>query len=251
MWPHERHAQILEMLDADGKVLTNVLAGLFAVSRETVRRDLLNMERGGTLQRVHGGAVASAKGFAPEPAFAERLQTDADTKLAIGQKAAALIPSGATILVDAGTTTLAFAQMLAQRDDIRIITNSIEIAQTPGVVERCEVLLLGGRPHRDVPGTFGEITLSEIDRFLADFAVLSPVGVHAERGLTDYDLNEAEVARKMMQRSRQTVILCHSAKFGVESRVSICRMDEIDHLVTDTRPDAYFALPRGRIHLSD
>ncbi len=251
MWAHERYAKIIEILDADGKVISNTLASMLDVSRETIRRDLLHMENSGALQRVYGGAVATAKKFTPEPAFSERLQTDADAKLAIGQRAATLIPAGTTILVDAGTTTLAFAQMLAQRNDVRIITNSIEIAQTPAVVERCEVFLLGGRPHRDVPGTFGEVTLSEIDRFLADFAVLSPVGVHSERGVTDYDLNEAEVARKMMHRARQTVILCHSAKFGVESRVSLCRLDEIDHLVTDARPDAFFALPRGRIHLSD
>lgn len=246
----ERHADILELLDEKGSVRTQELARRFSVSRETVRRDFLEMEKEGTLQRIHGGAVASATAFVPEPAFSVRRELDAEIKLAIGHKAASLIPSGATILVDAGTTTLAFAQMLAHRDDIRIITNSIEIAQTPGIVDRCDVLLLGGQPHPDVPGTFGEITLSEIDRFLVDFAVLSPVGVHAERGVTDFELNEAEVARKMMRRARRTVILCHSAKFGVESRVSICRMNEIDHLVTDCQPNEYFALPHGRIHLA-
>ena len=77
-----------------------------------------------------------------------------------------------------------------------------------------DTLLLGGRPHRDVPATYGEMTLSEIDRFLADYAVISPVGVHADRGATDYELHEAEVARAMMRlpkKSRRLVATCTEA----------------------------------------
>lgn len=157
------------------------------------------------------------------------------------------MPRGATCFVDAGTTTAAFARCLADRGDIRVITNSIEIARTLADAPDCDVLLLGGRPHRDVPATYGEMTLSEIDRFLADFAILSPVALHPERGATDYELREAEVARGMIRRSQSCIMLCHAEKIGVESRVAICRLDEIDYLVTDAVPGT-IGLPRGRVH---
>lgn len=249
MWSHERQGKILEILVRDGKVMTNQLADLFSVSRETVRRDLLEMEETGSLTRVHGGALLSGAEIAPEPAFDVRRSADASAKDAIGEAACALIEPGMTLMIDTGTTTLAFAHALLRRGALRIITNSIEIARLTAASD-CETLLLGGRPHRDVPGTFGEMTLSQLDRFLADMAVISPVGLHPHRGATDYELHEAELARAMMRRAKSRVILCHSAKIGVESRVSICGLDEIDHVVTDARPGEAFTLPRGQMHFA-
>jgi DeoR/GlpR family transcriptional regulator of sugar metabolism len=247
MWSHERQSKILEILGRDGKVLTNRLADLFAVSRETVRRDLLDMEATGCLLKVHGGAIL-ARETAPEPGFSERLGAEAEAKDAIGARACDLVRPGMTLMIDTGTTTLAFARALVQRGDVRIITNSIEIAQLAAGSPGCDTLLLGGRPHPDVPGTFGEITIAELDRFLADMAVISPVGLHALRGASDYELHEAELARAMMRRTRTRTILCHSAKIGVESRVSICGPEDIDHLVTNLPASTPFELPRGEIH---
>ena len=247
MWSHERQSKIIEVLGRDGKVLTNQLADLFGVSRETVRRDLLDMEATGCLVKVHGGAI-QARETAPELRFAERLGAEAGAKDAIGECACNLVRPGMTLMIDTGTTTLAFARALVQRGDVRIITNSIEIAQLAARNPGCDTLLLGGRPHPDVPGTFGEITLSELDRFLADMAVISPVGLHALRGASDYELHEAELARAMMRRAKSRVILCHSSKIGVESRVSICGTEDIDHLVTNMPASTPFELPRGEIH---
>ena len=112
MWSHERQAKILELLGRDGKVLTNHLAELLAVSRETVRRDLLEMETSGSLSRVHGGAILPGAEILPEPAFAQRLGDHAQAKDAIATKACELIPAGATLMIDTGTTTLAFARAL-------------------------------------------------------------------------------------------------------------------------------------------
>lgn len=250
MWTHERQAKIFERLSQASKVATAQLATEFEVSRETIRRDLLDLEERGQAIRVHGGAVL--RSVEPEPSFAQRLEHFSEQKHAIGQKALEIIPQGATCFIDAGTTTRAFARILAARGDIRVITNSLEIAQIMAAGQDCETLLLGGKPHRDVPATFGEITLSQIDRFLSDFAVISPVAVHAEHGLTDYELHEAEVARAMLRRAKTSVALCHSAKIGAQSRVSICRLEEIDHLVTDQSPQgAALSLGRGQLHLAE
>ncbi|MTD98808.1 DeoR family transcriptional regulator [Paracoccus sp. YIM 132242] len=250
MWSHERQGKILELLARDGKVMTNQLAALFGVSRETVRRDLLEMEQTASLMRVHGGAIPSGAEIVPEPAFDIRRTADAAAKTAIAETACALIQPGMTLMIDTGTTTLAFARALVRRGAMRIITNSIEIAQLAAASD-CETLLLGGRPHRDVPGTFGEMTISEVDRFLADMAVISPVGLHPHRGATDYEFHEAELARAMIRRSKSRMILSHSGKIGVESRVAICGLDDIDHVVTDARPGEVFMLPRGQVHFAE
>lgn len=250
MWSHERHSKILDRLSRDGKVTTNELATLLDVSSETIRRDFLDLEEQGNLKRVHGGAVLSDRKILPEPAFSDRLKTHAGAKMAIGRLAASLIPPGSTLFIDAGTTTLAFAQEILHHRDLRLITNSIEIAQMVAPHPNLEVLLLGGKPHSEVPATYGELTLSEVDRFLADFAVISPVAYHSARGATNYALHEAEVARKMIVCSKRCVMLCHAEKIAKESRVAICRPEEIDHLITDVTTDPETSLPRGEVHFA-
>lgn len=250
MWSHERQAKILEELSASGKVHTNRLADLLAVSRETIRRDLLELEENGSLNRVHGGALPMARDIHPEPAFTERLSAYADVKRAIGKLGASLIPPGSTLFIDAGTTTLAFARELSTDQDHRIITNSIEIAQLLSARKDNKTLLLGGTPHCDVPCTYGELTLSEIDRFLADIAIISPVAYHSVRGASSYELHEAEVARTMIRNSRRCIMLCHSEKVGEESRVTICRPEEIDVLITDSDVLSGLSLSRGEVHIA-
>ncbi|MBJ2150308.1 DeoR/GlpR family DNA-binding transcription regulator [Paracoccus sp. IB05] len=252
MWSHERQAQILGQLTARQKVSTGELAAQFDVSRETIRRDLLEMEESGLLNRVHGGATLARSGIEPEPAYEMRRAENVAQKTAIGRKALTLVPEGSTLFIDTGTTTIAFARELAARGNIRVITNSFEIARIMSSGRDCDILLLGGRPHRDVPATYGEMTLSQIDRFLADFAVISPVGLHPDRGVTDYELHEAEVARAMMRRAQSNILLCDSGKIGAESRVSICRLEEINHLVTDPHPrGAGLTLTRGTVHFCE
>lgn len=192
------------------------------------------------------------------PEFHTNLPSSTGELIAIGSHTPnffplpALIPEGSTLFIDTGTTTIAFARELVARGNIRVITNSFEIARIMSSGRDCDILLLGGRPHRDVPATYGEMTLSQIDRFLADFAVISPVGLHPDRGVTDYELHEAEVARAMMRRAQSNILLCDSGKIGAESRVSICRLEEISHLVTDRDPRSLsLSLPRGTVHFSD
>ncbi|MEO3417198.1 DeoR/GlpR family DNA-binding transcription regulator [Roseovarius sp. CAU 1744] len=248
---HERQIRILDELAAHKKVHTNELADLLVVSRETIRRDLLDLEECGSVTRIHGGAVLPKHAIIPEPRFSDRLETHAAGKHDIGRVASTLVEPGSTLYIDAGTTTLAFARVLADLQiSLRIITNSIEIAQLVARSEQFEVLLLGGVPHMDVPATYGELTFSEIDRFLADSAVISPVAYHSVRGASDYELHEAEVARQMIRRSKSCIMLCNKDKIEQQSRVTICRPEEIDHLVTDADADAAITLPRGTVHFA-
>ena len=75
---------------------------------------------------------------------------------------------------------------------------------------------------------------SEIHRYRADVALLSPVGVDAECGATSYDLREAEVARAMAANAKQRILLADFSKIGLCSRVSYCEVNRIDHLVTNS-----------------
>jgi DeoR/GlpR family transcriptional regulator of sugar metabolism len=222
----------LDRVRGDARATTATLARELGVSRETVRRDLLSLEAEGLLRRVHGGAISGEA--AAEAPFERRRRSRWPEKLAIGRAAARLIGDGQIVFVDAGTTTLAFAEALAERASVKVVTNSIGVAERLGT----QAVLLGGEISSDVPATFGELTLAEIDRFQTDMAFIAPVAIDASHGAMDFALHEAEIARAMIRRSGQTILLADHSKFGAVSRVTICRLDEVDLIVTDRPTDA-------------
>ncbi|WP_254694869.1 DeoR/GlpR family DNA-binding transcription regulator [Antarctobacter heliothermus] len=218
------------MLAASRQVSANDLAEMLSVSRETVRRDLLDLEKTGQVNRVHGGAVL------PEPRteepFRQRMTVQLRAKSEIARKAAGLIQPGQTILVDAGTTTAIFARELAKLSGVSVITNSLDVATTLQGAGK-EVLLLGGRMLADVPATVGELTLSEIRRFSVDLCFSAPVAVHPVKGAFFYDLQEAEIAIAMASQSSRSIILADQSKLGETSRVRSWEPGEIGTLVTN------------------
>jgi len=234
MWSKERHKRILALLENTQHVSANDLPTLLGVSRETVRRDLRDLEENGLIDRVHGGAVLrTSKTEAP---FEKRRDAQAGAKQNIARKAASLVEPGMSILVDAGTTTAAFGHALSTLSNFTLITNSVEIAQVLKAAEAdIEVFLLGGQIVSDVPATFGELTLSEIRRFKVDLAVISPVALSASEGAFSYALKEAEVAKAMLDQAAMRVFLCDRTKLGETSRVQICGTSHVDLLVTDSK----------------
>jgi len=97
-----RHNEIVQRLRAAGSVSVGELANIFAVSHETIRRDLKLLEESGHLDVVHGG---DARRGMMEPSIAQRGEENADGKAAIAREAARLVPDGASVLIDSGTTT--------------------------------------------------------------------------------------------------------------------------------------------------
>ncbi|MFN0263205.1 DeoR/GlpR family DNA-binding transcription regulator [Tepidamorphus sp. 3E244] len=229
MWAKERHQRIVSLLAARHQVSANELADMLGVSRETVRRDLLDLEKVGQVNRVHGGAVLPEP-ISEEP-FLERKKEQVRAKSEIARKAASLVQPGFSIMVDAGTTTAIFARELAKLSDVSVITNSLEIATTLQSAGK-DVLLLGGTMAPEVPATWGELTLSEIRRFRVDLCFSSPVAVHPTRGVFFHDLQEAEIAIAMANQSGENVLLADHTKLGETSRVQSWSADEISALVT-------------------
>ncbi|WP_417728209.1 DeoR/GlpR family DNA-binding transcription regulator [Roseovarius sp.] len=248
MWAKERHQRILAMLATNQQVNANDLAGILSVSRETVRRDLLDLEEAGQVNRVHGGAVL------PEPRseepFRQRMSARIRAKKEIARKAVDLIQPGQTIMVDAGTTTALFGQELAKLTGVSVITNSLDIAMTLQSAGK-EVLMLGGRMARDVPATVGELTLSEIRRFHADLCFSAPVAVHPTKGAFFYDLQEAEIAMAMFAQVRKAIILADHRKLGETSRVQSWEIGAIGALVTSrgARPEHIEAFRHAGVQL--
>jgi DeoR/GlpR family transcriptional regulator of sugar metabolism len=110
MWQKDRHQRIRALLSMLGRVSNERIMAELCVSRETVRRDLLDLEEAGALRRVHGGAVPSGE----EAPITERARANVRAKAAIARAAIGIVRDGQTVFVDAGTTTAILADELAK-----------------------------------------------------------------------------------------------------------------------------------------
>lgn len=239
MLQEERLQRLRSLLASCQQIKTDRIVTDLGVSRETVRRDVLELEALGELRRVHGGVIATAS--TPEPPIDERVGIRLKEKRAIARAAARLPASGETLFLEGGSTTvLALAEELASLSGLTIITNSFDIAltlaKTNGSAQpRHDVIMLGGRPGSGVAATYGEMTVGEIYRHSADWAFLSPVGLHPVQGASSYEHHEAAIARAMVRQARRTAILSDHSKIGNISRVNFCAIEEIDVLVVDSQ----------------
>jgi len=236
MLQEERHLRIRSLLATFTRVSVERIVQDLAVSRETVRRDLLLLEDHGALRRVHGGAVAT--GPSPEPPLSVRLVARQKEKRAIAKGAVGFLRAGQTIFLDAGSTTSILAEEIATLSGMTVLTNSLTIALKLASADadrgsRNDVRLLGGRIDVKTQATHGEGTLEDILRHRADVALLSPVGLHAQHGAMSFEHHEASVARAMAAQSQQCIVLADHSKIGQISRVAYARSADIDVLVTD------------------
>lgn len=233
MYAEERREVIVDRARRDGRVDVAALSADFGVTTETVRRDLTELEGRGFLRRVHGGAIPAER-LRAERAVEVRAGELAAEKARIAKLAVREIPRGATVLLDAGTTTRALAAQLPDDQDLTVVTNSLTIATELASHQRTQLHLLGGRLRSQTLATVDDWALRLLDELAPDLAFVATNGVSAAGGLTTPDPAEAAVKRAMVQAGRRVILLADHTKLGEDHFVRFAGVDDIDLLITDT-----------------
>jgi DeoR/GlpR family transcriptional regulator of sugar metabolism len=237
----DRHAEILAVLNASGRVVSADVAARLRVSMDTVRRDLAELEALGALRRVHGGAVPRAPG---PRRFADRLERDDAPKVTIAELAAGLVPREGLVALAGGTTTLLLAQRLPGDLDATVVTSSPDVALALRDHPCVEVDLLGGRLHRMSQTVTGGETIAQLQALRPDACVVSACGVDPDVGVTFRERDEALVVRTMIERAARTIILASADKLGSVSPYVVSPAARVDVLVTDAPRAAVAAYER-------
>ncbi|BDX34193.1 DeoR family transcriptional regulator [Mycobacterium antarcticum] len=226
----ERHAQILRLLATEGRVESSRLATSFDISAESVRKDLALLDGRGLLRRVHGGAIPREASRA-ESHVADRDEHVAE-KTAIARLALRHVPHGASLLLDAGSTTLRLAEMLPADGELVVYTNSWPVGAAlhdRGIT----VQTLGGRIRPATMAAVGTLTAQALASINVDVAFLGTNGLSLDRGLTTPDAEEADVKRRMLAAAKQRIFLVDSSKFGCTSLARHAELSDVDVLITD------------------
>ncbi len=241
MFSIERQSLILDILEQEGKVEVNSLAAKFATSKETIRRDLKEMESAGILIRMHGGAVTAgqkrSQGY-ELPLMARGVQKY-DEKQRICKAAARLLEDGDTIFLDNSSTTMSLLRYVPANIKINVLTNSIQVMLEAGRLgnENIVVYSVGGMFNSKNYSLVGGMAKDFARNFFPDKAIMSCRGIDEVHGMTDAGIMEIELKRDMLSRSRQFILLADHSKFGLVGAVQLGNLDEVDFLVTDSKAD--------------
>lgn len=232
MYAAERQQRIMAEARRAGRVEVASLADSLGVATETVRRDLTALEQRGSLRRVHGGAIPVER-LELEPTLATRSSRLTDVKRRIAARVLDELPTGGTVLLDAGSTTQAVVHLLPPDLDLTVVTNSVAAAATLSTHPGVSLYLLGGRVRGVTGAAVGDWASDALDGLTVDVAVLGTNGFSVARGLTTPDQAESLVKIAMVRSARRVVVATDSSKAGDDHLHRFARLDEVDLLVTD------------------
>lgn len=238
-----RQTAILEVVRTRGFATMEQLAEICGVSTQTIRRDVMRLDEGGLLQRFHGGA-GLPDGQAAEEApdehvrlgYRDKQASASGPKARIGQRAAALVPEGATIYLDVGTTAEAVARSLRHRRLRAVYTNSLSAAAHLAEARDMEVYVTGGM----LRGAGGALVGDSATRLLADLAVdLAVIGCSGfgeDGSPMDFDPQKVSAKQAVLAQARAAVLVTDSTKFDRQALARIAPPTRFTALVTDAEP---------------
>ena len=230
----KRRTSILESLNKEGKLSVSELSLLHNVSDVSIRNDLTHLEKKGLLIRTRGGAIKNQP-INIDPNLNQRLKSNLKEKKKIGERAAKFVKEGDTIVMDSGSTTIEIAKHLTKLKNLKVVTNSLPIADILAENKNIKVILPGGVLRGEMKSLTGSLTEKIIQTFNCDIAFIGADSIISEKGIFTPSISEAALSNYMIQISNQTIVVADSSKLSRKSFVKITDFKNIHVLVTDQK----------------
>jgi DeoR family glycerol-3-phosphate regulon repressor len=236
---NQRQEHILQEIQKNGQVKVDDLSESLEVTTQTIRRDLSLLCDNGLAARIHGGArrIISTSMVAYE----DRRQADVDSKLAIAQSTALLIPNDSSIAINIGTTTEHVAYALKLHKGLTIISNNINIVHILQNTALKSLNIIGGEVRMSDGAIVGSGAVDAIRNYKVDYAVIGASSLDVDGSILDFDQREVAVSQAIIASARTRILVSDNSKFDVSAPYKICDIKEIDYVVTDTEPPTSFS----------
>jgi len=231
-----RQQALLELLETTGYVSVEQIAERFQITTQTARRDIADLSALGRVTRHHGG-VALAMGI-DVVTYRQRRIERVDAKRRIAQEVVALVPDGASVYLDCGTTCEAIADALVQRSALKVVTCNLRAASLLGERTDFTIAVPGGFVRNADGSVFGEGAADFLRSFRFDLAIISVSGIEMDGRMADDDHQEVALARTAIALSRTVLLAVDSFKFGRSGLVELGNLRDVSLLVSETAPPA-------------
>ena len=231
-----RQREIVKRVEAHGFVTIEALVHEFSVSAQTIRRDIILLDKRRILRRFHGGAGLPRDTIRLN--YQEKKSVSIEGKSYIGTAVANLIPDGAAVYLDVGTTVESVARNLAGRSDLHIFTNSLGSAMALAGSHVKNVAITGGLIHGPDGSLVGDDVTAAIRNYKFDVAIIGCSGFDDDGTVMDFDLQKVSVKKAAMANARRVILVADHSKFARTAFVRISALDDFSTLVTDAEPPA-------------
>lgn len=231
----ERLNLIQERLQKENRVTVSGLSREYGVTEETIRRDLEKLEKEGVLTRVHGGAVFNSERAAENIHYLIRAQHNSAEKKVIGEIAARILPGQVTICADASSTVMEAVQLLRNRPETTVLTNSVQIVRELSQTAMT-VVSTGGVINKTTFSMQGNFVRKVLSEYFVDIVLISCKAMSADGGIYDSNAEEGELKHQMVRQGQRVILLADHSKFDRKAFVKVMELDELDTLITDREP---------------
>lgn len=227
----DRQRQILMILNQRQAMTVKALAKELFISEASVRRDVAQLEKEGSVRRVYGGVLPAARESTVVP-LSMRDGEHSAQKERIARMAAAMVPDGATIMLDASSTVRRMVKYLADRKGLTIITNNERIFGELGASDAA-VYCTGGAYFRENHAFAGPAAEAFVRTMSAGILFFSSQGVSRDGEISDFSEAETSLRRVMLERAEKRICLMDSSKVGVRGIFTLCGRDCVDVFVSE------------------
>ncbi|WP_332237375.1 DeoR/GlpR family DNA-binding transcription regulator [Sporolactobacillus sp. KGMB 08714] len=233
----QRKQYILKQIEENNLVKISNLSKALNVTRETIRKDLYNLEDDGLLKVVRGGATKIAPNRETE--YEKRKKQNVEGKKFIAKKAIKYIHNGDSIYIDYGTTTyeVARAIQISGFKDLTIVTNAIAVIDLLLRGSTYDIIVPGGNVRRSEESLSGALTLQNSETVFVNVGFFGAGGIEKDSGITNHYISEIEVSKKMIQHSQKSILVVDHTKFGMTALYKTANFEDVDCIITDKLVD--------------
>lgn len=243
---NNRQEAILRTIRQSGEVEVESLASEWNVTTQTVRRDLSELCDAGLAIRTHGGAkrmIATAV-----IAYEDRRMRHTLAKSGVADAAASLVPNGASLALNIGTTTEMVAEALRQHNDLTVVSNNINIVHILRASRLKSLVLIGGEVRLSDGAVVGGDAIRAISNYKVDFAIIGASALDPDGSILDFDQHEVSVSRAILENARKKILVADVSKFEVSAPIKICSAKDLDYVILNAPPPSSF---EASLHAQD
>lgn len=235
MFPLERQKKIIELLMVKKVLKMTELTEELNISVDTLRRDINLLAKQGKIEKIYGGVKLLQPNFG-ESTINERMVSHLQEKQSIAKTCSGLINDGDCIYIDSGSTTFQIAKYIKNKKNLTVVTNSVPVI-TELMNSDVELIIIGGKVRKNEQSIVTFEYLFNFSELNIQKAFICTSGITLEKGISDYNLEEALTRKKIIELSKKIYIAADSTKFGKDVTIGIASLDKIDTIITDQNLD--------------
>ena len=230
---NERIDSLEQYILTKGNVTLDELCSVFEMSKNTIRRDIEEIVRRGSVKKVYGGAVVNTDNDIPIKA---RSGQYANEKYRIGQLASEYVCDGDIIFIDSGTTTVQIIPFIARKQKITVLTCSLPVIVESENYNNINLISLGGIFNHSTSTFLGSMALNSLKNINVSKAFIAATGVSIDGGLMNNTFFEAETKKEIVSMDTEIILMADSSKIGRKALITVCPLDRINVFVTSECP---------------